>query len=185
VAAGLVDTDDLVSVLAVGTSGAGKGSPVETQAHEFGGSAFAYAVGGVHRHNPEIRQNLESVGGADVALTFVPAVVPMSRGILATNTARLSTGVDEETIRAAMWDAYGTEPFVQLMPRGEQPTTGATVNTNSALLQVAVDKLAGRVVVTCALDNLGKGTAGAAIQSLNLAQGLPEERGLTAIGGPS
>lgn len=185
VAAGLIETEDVVSVLAVGTSGAGKGSPVEAKAHEFGGSAFAYAVGGTHRHNPEIRQNLESVGGADVTLTFVPAVVPMSRGILATNTARLRPAVEEATVRSAFVEAYGDEPFVHLLPEGEQPTTGATVNTNAALLQVAVDERAGRVVVTCAIDNLGKGTAGAAIQSLNLAAGLPEERGLKSIGGAS
>ena len=91
--AGLIDTTDLVSVLSVGTSGAGKGSPVEAKAHEHGGSAFAYGVGGTHRHNPEIRQNLERVGGHNVSLTFVPAVVPMSRCTLSTNTARLKNGV--------------------------------------------------------------------------------------------
>lgn len=182
VAAELIDTTDLVSVLAVGTSGAGKGSPVEKRAHEFGGSAFAYGVGGVHRHNPEIRQNLRAVGAGDVTLTFVPAVVPMSRGILATNTATLKPGVDEETVRAAFWAAYGLESFIHLLPKGEQPTTGETIDTNDARIQLEVDTRAGRVVVTVAIDNLGKGTAGAAIQSLNIALGLPEGLGLSSNG---
>lgn len=177
--AGLIAPDDLVSVLSVGTSGAGKGSPVEERAHEFGGSAFAYGVGGVHRHNPEIRQNLERAGGQHVNLTFVPAVVPMSRGILATNTATLNAGVSEERVRQATTEYFLKSRFVHLLPEGEQPTTGETVDTNDALIQVAVDERANRVVVTVAIDNLGKGTAGAAIQSLNVALGLPETQGLT------
>ena len=182
VAAGLISTSDLVSVLSVGTSGAGKGSPVEARAHEFGGSAFAYGVGGTHRHNPEIRQNLERVGGQHVSLTFVPAVVPMSRGILATNTASLREGVTDSMVRGELSMAYFKSSFVHLLPEGEQPTTGATVDTNDALIQVAVDERSNRVVVTVAIDNLGKGTAGAAIQSLNVALGLPEETGLTSNG---
>ena len=183
VSAGLISATDLVSVLAVGTSGAGKGSPVEARAHEFGGSAFAYGVGGTHRHNPEIRQNLEHVGAQHVSLTFVPAVVPMSRGILATNTASLRDGVTEFEVRAAFEQTYLDSSFVHLLPAGEQPTTGQTVDTNDALIQVAVDERAHRVVVTVAIDNLGKGTAGAAIQSLNIAMGLPEGLGLTTNGG--
>lgn len=182
VEAGLIETDDLVSVLSVGTSGAGKGSPVEARAHEFGGSAFAYGVGGAHRHNPEIRQNLRSVGAGHVSLTFVPAVVPMSRGILATNTARLQPGISTEKVRQTVADFCADEVFLHLLPAGEQPTTGRTVDSNDALLQVEVDERAGRVVITVAIDNLGKGTAGAAIQSLNIALGLPEDRGLTTNG---
>lgn len=182
VASGLIDATDLVSILAVGTSGAGKSAKVELLASEIGGSASAYAVGGVHRHNPEIRQNLELVGGTDVRLTFVPALVPMSRGILATNTATLVSGVDDERVRAALWDAFGTESFVHLLPRGTQPRTGDTVGSNAVHIQTAVDERANRVVVTVAIDNLGKGTAGAAIQSANIALGLPEGLGLTSLG---
>ncbi|MEY4396289.1 MAG: hypothetical protein RLZZ40_45 [Actinomycetota bacterium] len=182
VSAGLIDTTDLVSVLSVGTSGAGKGSPVEARAHEFGGSAFAYGVGGTHRHNPEIRQNLELVGGEGIALTFVPAVVPMSRGILATNTATLAPGVSAAQVRTAIDSAYAGEQFIRVLPVGEQPTTGETVDTNLALVQVAVDERANRAVVTVAIDNLGKGTASAAIQSLNIALGFPEGLGLTTNG---
>ena len=182
VAAGLIDTTDLVSVLAVGTSGAGKGAAVELLASEMHGSAQAYGVGGVHRHNPEVRQNLRAIGAKEVSLTFVPALGPMSRGILATNTARLLPGVSLTQVRDAFESVYGEEPFVRLLAPGVQPRTGDTVGSNAALLQVDVDERSGRVVVTCAIDNLGKGTAGAAIQSLNIALGFPETTGLTAIG---
>lgn len=178
----LIETDDLVSILAVGTSGAGKSASVDLLASEMGSSARAYGVGGVHRHNPEIRQNVELVGGEDVRLTFVPALVPMSRGILATNTATLRPGVSPDKVRAAFDKAYGSEAFIHLLPPGTQPRTGDTVGSNAALIQVEIDERANRVVVTVAIDNLGKGTAGAAIQSANIALGFPEGLGLTAIG---
>lgn len=182
VAAGLIDTTDLVSVLAVGTSGAGKSAAVDLLASEIGGSATAYGVGGMHRHNPEIRQNLRLVGGEDVRLTFVPALVPMSRGILATNTARVHPHVRPDELRAALDGAYELESFIHVLPNGTQPRTGDTVGSNAALVQVEVDERAHRVVVTVAIDNLGKGTAGAAIQSANIALGFPEGLGLTSLG---
>ena len=180
--AGLIESEDLVSVLAVGTSGAGKSVAVAGLATEMDGSAHAYQVGGIHRHNPEIRQNLERLGGQPVSLTFVPALVPMFRGILATNTARLVPGVTAAKIRLMLQDNYMAEKFVHVLPSGVQPRTGDTVGTNGVLIQVDVDERAGRAVVVVALDNLGKGTAGAAIQSLNISLGLPEELGLTMIG---
>jgi N-acetyl-gamma-glutamyl-phosphate reductase len=182
VAAELIDATDLVSVLAVGTSGAGKSASVDLLASEIGGSATAYGVGGIHRHNPEIRQNLKLVGGEDVRLTFVPALVPMSRGILATNTATIRSNVRSEELRAALERAYEPESFIHVLPRGTQPRTGDTVGSNAALVQVEVDERAHRVVVTVAIDNLGKGTAGAAIQSANIALGFPEGLGLTSLG---
>lgn len=182
VAAELIDATDLVSVLAVGTSGAGKNASVDLLASEIGGSATAYGVGGMHRHNPEIRQNLRLVGGEDPRLTFVPALVPMSRGILATNTATIRSNVRPEELRAALERAYEPESFVHVLPLGTQPRTGDTVGSNAALVQVEVDQRAHRVVVTVAIDNLGKGTAGAAIQSANIALGFPEGLGLTSLG---
>lgn len=179
VAAGLVDATDLVAVLAVGYSGAGKAAKPHLLASEGLGSAAPYAVGGTHRHIPEIEQNLRAAGAAEVRVSFTPVLVPMSRGILATTTAPLVPGADPDAVRAAWAQAYAGEPFVELLPEGQWPTSAATVGANTALVQVAVDARANRVVTVCALDNLVKGTAGAAVQSMNLALGLPETAGLT------
>lgn len=182
VAAGLVQTTDLVAVLANGYSGAGKSLKPHLLASEGLGAALPYAVGGTHRHIPEIAQNLTKAGAPEVTISFTPTLVPMARGILATATARLAEGVDEARVRAAYEDAYGDEPFLHLLPEGQWPTTAATLGANTAQLQVAVDERAGRLVTVTAIDNLVKGTAGAAIQSMNLALGLPETTGLTTIG---
>ncbi len=182
VAAGLVDAADLVAVLAVGYSGAGKAAKTHLLASEGIGSAAPYAVGGTHRHIPEIEQNLTIAGADRVRLSFTPVLVPMSRGILATTTAPLAAGADAAAVRAAWQAAYADEPFVHLLPEGQWPTTAATVGANTALVQVAVDERAGRVVTVTALDNLVKGTAGAAVQSMNLALGFPETTGLTTDG---
>lgn len=182
VAAGLVDATDLVAVLAVGYSGAGKAAKTHLLAAEGLGSAVPYAVGGTHRHIPEIEQNLRLAGAPQVRVSFTPVLVPMSRGVLATTTAPLAPGVDAAEVRDAWAAAYADEPFVELLPEGQWPTSGATAGANTALVQVAVDERAGRVVTVCALDNLVKGTAGAAVQSMNLALGMPETLGLTTEG---
>jgi N-acetyl-gamma-glutamyl-phosphate reductase len=182
VAARLVEATDLVAVLANGYSGAGKAPKTHLQAAEALGSASPYGVGGVHRHVPEIMQNLRQAGADDVTISFTPTLVPMARGILATTTARLVDGVDLATVRSAYEAAYGDEPFVHLLPEGQWPTTAATLGANTALLQVAVDERARRLVVVSAIDNLVKGTAGGAVQSMNLALGLPETTGLSTIG---
>ena len=179
---GLIEPGDLVAVLAVGPSGAGKSLKTELLASELMGSANAYQVGGVHRHNPEIRQNLELAGGVDVSISFTPVLVPMSRGILATSTARLKPGVTEAQVRSAYDEAYSDEPFVHVLPAGVFPRTADTLGANTALIGLAVDEAAGRLVVISAIDNLVKGTAGAAIQSTNIALGLPEMTGLSVNG---
>jgi N-acetyl-gamma-glutamyl-phosphate reductase len=180
--AGVLEPDDLVAILAVGTSGAGKAPKPELVASEILGSASAYAVGGTHRHTPEIVQNLLVAGGTRVTVSFTPMLVPMSRGILATSTAKLAPGATAETVRKAFEDAYAHESFIELLPAGEFPRTADTVGANTALIGLAVDEVAGRVVTITALDNLVKGTAGAAIQSANIALGLPETLGLTTNG---
>lgn len=188
VAAGLVDASDVVAVLAVGYSGAGKAAKTHLLASEAHGAAVPYAVGGTHRHVPEIAQNLRVAGGADlpVGLSFTPVLVPMSRGILATVTAPLAAGATLATLREAWHTAYDGEAFVHVLPASAQPTTASTLGANTAVMALEVDERAdggrGRVVVTCAIDNLVKGTAGAAIQSLNLALGLPETAGLPLTG---
>ncbi|GAB3304748.1 N-acetyl-gamma-glutamyl-phosphate reductase [Pseudoclavibacter terrae] len=179
---GLVQPADLTAVLAVGPSGAGKKAAVSLLGSELMGSANPYAVTGGHRHNPEVRQNLRRAGGADVTLAFTPVLVPMARGILATTTARLSDGVDAAQLRAAYEESYGAERFVQLLPDGEWPRTGDVTGSNRASIGIGVDERAGRLVAVAAIDNLGKGTAGAAVQSANIALGLEESLGLPLDG---
>ncbi len=180
-AADLVDPD-VVVVAASGTSGAGRAPKVSLLGSEVMGSASAYGVGGVHRHTPEIVQNLSAAAGTPVTVSFTPVLIPMSRGILATVSAPVRPGVGIDDVRAVFEKAYGDEPFVHLLPAGAWPTTAATLGANTVLLQVAVDADAGRVVVVGAIDNLTKGTAGAAVQCMNLALGLPEATGLPVIG---
>ena len=182
IAAGLVEPTDLGAVLAVGPSGAGRVLRVDLSASELLGSANAYAVGGMHRHVPEILQNLAKVTGVRGSISFTPVLVPMARGILATCTARLTPGVTEAAIRAAYDGAYDGERFVQVLPAGAFPAVEHTIGANTLLLGLAVDAAAGRLVVIAALDNLVKGTAGAAIQSANVALGLPEGAGLPVDG---
>ncbi|BDZ47558.1 N-acetyl-gamma-glutamyl-phosphate reductase [Naasia aerilata] len=182
IAAGVIEPTDLVSVLAVGPSGAGKTLKPHLLAAEVLGSANPYAVGGTHRHIPEILQAIRWAGASEATLSFTPVIVPMSRGILATSTARLAPGVSAAEVRAAWELAYAGEPFVQLLPAGSFPRTADVLGANTALLGLAVDEAAGRVVVVAAVDNLMKGTAGAAVQSLNLALGFPETLGLTMDG---
>ncbi len=180
--ASLIHPEDLVAVLAVGTSGAGKSLKPHLLASEIHGSAAPYAVGGVHRHTPEIVQNLAIAGGAGVTVSFTPVLVPMSRGILATSTASLQPGVSAADVRAAWELAYANEPFVHVLPEGEFPKTADVLGSNTTLIGLAVDEAADRVVVISAIDNLVKGTAGGAIQSMNIALGLPEITGLSVDG---
>jgi N-acetyl-gamma-glutamyl-phosphate reductase len=180
-AANLVEPLDLVVVAGSGTSGAGRGATVELLATEVMGDLSAYKVGGAHRHIGEIRQSLRALAGTEVSLSFTPMLVPMPRGILATCTAKLKPGVDAAALRAA-FSCYDSEPFVTLLPEGQLPHTAATAGSNSAHLQVAADADPGRAVVLVALDNLGKGAAGQAIQNANLMLGLPETTGLPING---
>lgn len=182
VAAGVIDPSDIVSVLAVGPSGAGKSLKTNLLGSEILGTANPYAVGGTHRHIPEIQQALIAAGAADPRISFTPVLVPMSRGILATSTAPIVDGVTDAQIRDAWQSAYGDETFVQLLPEGHFPRTADVLGANTALIGLAIDRAANRVTVVTAVDNLVKGTAGAAIQSMNIALGLPEARALTVNG---
>ncbi|MFB4350485.1 N-acetyl-gamma-glutamyl-phosphate reductase [Microbacterium sp. CR_7] len=189
VAAGVIDPRDIVSVLAVGPSGAGKSLKTNLLASEILGTANPYAVGGTHRHIPEIRQALAAASGlspeaADdgIRISFTPVLVPMSRGILATSTAPIVAGATDDEVRAAWESAYGDETFVQLLPAGEFPRTADVLGANTALMGLAIDRAANRVTVVTAVDNLVKGTAGAAVQSMNIALGLPESRALSVNG---
>jgi N-acetyl-gamma-glutamyl-phosphate reductase len=180
--AGIIQPRDLVAVLAVGTSGAGKSLKPHLLASEIHGSAMPYAVGGTHRHTPEIVQNLTAAGADGPTISFTPVLVPMSRGILATSSATLEAGVGLDEVTAAWEHAYGQEQFVQVLPPGEFPKTADVLGANTAIIGLGIDEAAGRLVAVSAIDNLVKGTAGAAIQSMNIALGLPEATGLTVNG---
>jgi N-acetyl-gamma-glutamyl-phosphate reductase len=178
--AGLFEPLDVVSVMSVGTSGAGRSAKVDLLHSETHGAAKAYGVGGIHRHTPEIEQNLSKAAGKSVQVSFTPVLVPMSRGILSVNTVKPSASFSLERLKAVYADAYGDEKFVRVVE--VQPSTASVLGSNSAQLAVSFDEHAQRVVITCAIDNLVKGTAGAAIQVMNLALGLSEDTGLGVNG---
>lgn len=173
---------DVVIVAASGTSGAGRAAKASLMASEVMGSMSAYKVGGVHQHTPEIEQNLSSLAGGAVTVSFTPLLAPMPRGILATCVVRPKPGVDASAIRAAFDNAYVAERFVHLLPESTWPQTAATLGSNSTHLQVAVDDHAGQIVVVAALDNLTKGAAGQALQNANIMLGLDEAAGLPVAG---
>jgi N-acetyl-gamma-glutamyl-phosphate reductase len=188
--AGLLDPQDVVVVAASGTSGAGRALKPEMLGSEVMGSMTPYGVGGVHRHTPEIEQNLTAAAGTPVSVSFTPTLAPMARGILATCTARLADdiegpdagGPDADAVRKVWLEAYAGEPFVHVLPENRWPRTADTLGANTVHLQVALDHRTRRVLVTAAVDNLTKGTAGAALQCVNLALDLPETLGLPVAG---
>lgn len=182
VAAGLVHADDLVVVAVSGTSGAGKAPKPNLLGSEVMGSASAYGVGGVHRHTPEILQNLGGLTDDELKVSFTPVLVPMPRGILATASASVKDGVNAEDLRACYEKAYADELFIHLLPEGLWPATKSVTGSNSVHLQVTLDEAAGRMVAVGAVDNLAKGTGGAAVQCMNLALGIPEQTGLSTVG---
>ncbi|MGI8814832.1 MAG: N-acetyl-gamma-glutamyl-phosphate reductase [Pseudonocardia sp.] len=179
VAAGLVELDVVVTAV-TGTSGAGKAAKPHLLGSEVMGAVSAYGVGGAHRHTPELVQNLSAAAGRAVRVSFTPLLAPMPRGILASCTARTTAGADE--LRAAYAKAYADEPFVHLLPEGRWPSTSMTLGANTVVLQVALDADSRRLVIVAAVDNLTKGTAGGALQCMNLALGLLETTGLPLTG---
>ncbi len=180
--AGLIEPNDIVSTLAVGPSGAGRTLREDLLGSELLGSAHAYGAGGQHRHIPEIRQNLLLAGAAAPSVTMTPVLVPMSRGILAVNTAQIYRSTSDQDLRDHLQKVYAEEPFVEVLPAGSLPTTASVLGSNTVAIGLATDQAAGRVTVVSAIDNLVKGTAGAAVQSLNIALGLAETTGLSADG---
>lgn len=176
-AAGAVSTEDVVVVAASGSSGAGKAPKPHLLASEVAGDASPYKVG-AHQHVPEIKQ------AAGVAsLSFTPVLAPMPRGILATVTALPARdGLTAAQVRDVLHAAYDAEPFVCVLDDGDWPHTAATIGSNTCHIQATIDKDTGRVLVVAAIDNLGKGAAGQAVQCANLMLELPETTGLTVNG---
>ncbi|PZS25630.1 MAG: N-acetyl-gamma-glutamyl-phosphate reductase [Pseudonocardiales bacterium] len=176
IAAGVAQPDDVVVVAASGTSGAGRSAKINLLASEVIGDVSGYKVG-AHQHVPEIKQ---ATGATSLSLT--PILAPMPRGILAAVTARPVGSATAADVRAVLAAAYDREPFVHVLAEGQQPHTAATMGTNTAHLQASIDVDSGRIIVTCAIDNLGKGAAGQAVQNANVMLGLPETAGLPVDG---
>lgn len=181
IASGLASPDDVVVVAASGTSGAGRSPKAHLLASEVAGSLSVYKTG-CHQHVPEIKQ---ATGARTLSLT--PMLAPMPRGILATVTFRPGpAGQDrsnlEDRVRQALARAYDREAFVTVLPRGRWPSTAAVAGTNGCQLQAGLDADSGRLIVVSAIDNLGKGAAGQAVQNANLMLSLPESMGLAVDG---
>ncbi len=176
------DLSDLVVVAASGTTGAGRAAKINLIASEVSGSLTSYKFGGVHQHTPEIEQALTTISGKPVKISFTPILAPMPRGILSTITAKLTRDITTSEIHALYENYYSQSTFVKVLPLGQMPKTAALIGSNQAHLQVAVDSHTSRLVVSIAIDNLGKGAAAQAIQNANLMCGFSEDMGLTSDG---
>jgi len=178
----LIDYTDIVVVAASGTTGAGRSAKVNLIGSEVMGSLTSYKFGGLHQHTPEIEQALSAVAQKNVKISFTPILAPMPRGILSTITAKLTQSITTKQLHALYADHYLDEFFIDLLPLGQMPKTSAVLGSNKAQIQVAVDEHTNRLVISVAIDNLGKGAAGQAIQNANLICGLPENSGLAFDG---
>jgi len=178
----LINAEDIVVVAASGTTGAGRSAKVNLLGSEVMNNLTSYKFGGIHQHTPEIEQILSSISKASVKVSFTPILAPMPRGILATVTARLTQQSSAEQIREIYQTFYSGSKFVRLLPVGSMPMTSAVLGTNNAQIQIAVDEHVNRLVISSAIDNLGKGAAGQAIQNANLMCDLAEDAGLEILG---
>ena len=178
----LIDSSDIVVVAASGTTGAGRSAKINLIGSEVMGSLSSYKFGGVHQHTPEIEQALSAVANKEAKISFTPILAPMPRGILATITAKLTSAMTTEQAHQLYSKHYANEFFVDLLPAGQMPKTSAVIGSNKVQIQVAVDQHSNRLVVSVAIDNLGKGAAGQAIQNANLICGLSEISGLALDG---
>jgi N-acetyl-gamma-glutamyl-phosphate reductase len=178
----LIDSSDIVVVAASGTTGAGRSAKINLIGSEVMGSLSSYKFGGVHQHTPEIEQALSAVANKEAKISFTPILAPMPRGILATITAKLTSAMTTEQAHQLYSKHYANDFFVDLLPAGQMPKTSAVTGSNKVQIQVAVDQHSNRLVVSVAIDNLGKGAAGQAIQNANLICGLSEISGLALDG---
>ena len=181
-AVGLIDVSDIVVVAASGTTGAGRSAKINLIASEVMGSLTSYKFGGVHQHTPEIEQAISAVAQKPAKISFTPILAPMPRGILSTITAKLNQAMTTEQAHDLFVKAYKSEFFVDVLPLGQMPKTSALTGSNKVQIQVAVDDHTNRLIISVAIDNLGKGAAGQAIQNANLICGLAEDAGLSLDG---
>ena len=178
VAHNLIHSEDIVVVAASGTTGAGRSAKINLSASEVMGSLSSYKFGGVHQHTPEIEQALSSATGKNVSISFTPILAPMPRGILTTITAKLTEPLTTKRAHEIYSEAFDGEAFVHILPHGTLPQTNAVNGTNSIHMQIAVDEHTNRLVISVAIDNLGKGAAHQALQNANIMCGYPEDEGL-------
>ena len=174
IAAGLIDLDEIILDLKCAVSGAGRSLKENLLHAELSEGYHAYALGGTHRHLGEFDQEFSAVAGRPVKVQFTPHLLPANRGILATCYVR---GV-ASAMHAALVAAYADEPFIEVLPFGEAPSTRHIRGSNFCHVGVAPDRIEGRAIVVAALDNLTKGSSGQALQNANLMLGLPETEGL-------
>jgi N-acetyl-gamma-glutamyl-phosphate reductase len=179
---GAIDVSDIVVVAASGTTGAGRSAKINLIASEIMSSLTSYKFGGVHQHTPEIEQALSAVAQTEAKISFTPILAPMPRGILSTVTAKLTQPLTTLQAHELYAKHYADEFFIDLLPLGQMPKTSAVTGSNKVQVQVAVDEHTNRLVVSVAIDNLGKGAAGQAIQNANLICGLSEISGLALDG---
>ena len=174
--------DDVVVVAASGTSGAGRSLKSNLLASSIMGSMSSYKFGGVHQHTPEIEQCVGKASGKEVKISFTPMLAPMVRGILATITVKLDEFISTDELRNHFVDYYQNQPFIHVLADGQMPATASVHATNSAHIQVAVDSHTKRAIVSIAIDNLGKGAAGQAVQNANIMCGIDQVSGLSIQG---
>ncbi|HET6947303.1 MAG TPA: N-acetyl-gamma-glutamyl-phosphate reductase [bacterium] len=177
---GTVESSGVIIDAKSGVSGAGRSATLGTHFSEVNENVKPYSVAG-HRHTPEIEQELSALTGAQVAVTFTPHLIPMTRGILATAYLHVHDGLTTEGATAILQEAYATEPFVRVLTDG-LPQTKATSGSNFCDVAVRVDPRTRTAIAMAALDNLVKGASGQAIQNMNVMLGLPEELGLRSPG---
>ena len=182
---GLIDVDTLIVDAKSGTSGAGRGAKVPNLFCEVNENIKAYGVAS-HRHTPEIEEQLGYAGNCQVTINFTPHLVPMNRGILATEYAKLKKKADGtlptyEEVKAVYDKYYGKEKFVRVLDKGVCPETKWVEGSNYVDINFVIDERTGRIVMMGALDNLVKGAAGQAVQNMNLLFGLPESEGLELV----
>jgi len=177
-----VDVSDVVVVAASGTTGAGRSAKINLIASEVMGSLTSYKFGGVHQHTPEIEQAVSAIAQKNAKISFTPILAPMPRGILATITAKLTKPMNTQAAHDLFTKHYLNEYFVDVLPLGQMPKTGSVTGSNKVQIQVAVDEHTNRLVISVALDNLGKGAASQAIQNANIITGFHEGSGLSTDG---
>jgi N-acetyl-gamma-glutamyl-phosphate reductase len=175
----LIDVHDIVIDAKSGVTGAGRGLKQNTLFSETGEGLSPYSVG-THRHSPEIEQEIGVAAGAAVTVNFTPHLIPMSRGELCTSYVKLD-GASADDLRAALVEAYKNEPFVHVAKKGVLPQTQNVRGSNYVQIGVFADRIKNRAIVISVLDNLVKGSAGQAIQNMNLMLGFPETTGLEQI----